>query len=309
MQKLERLLNLTAVLLHSGRPLSVAELRERVPGYPDGDSAFHRAFERDKDDLREMGVPLELQEIPGADPPTDGYRIPRNRYYLPDPGLEPEELTALQLAAAAVRLDGVEGVEALWKLGGSGEEPAGAAIAAIPTDPNLAPLFDAVSRRAVATFRYRDEDREVHPYRIGFQRGHWYLRAFDVGRDDVRLYRVDRIEGTVALGRSGAYEVPATDAESTEMLAEGWQLGIDPPVRCRLLVDASHVPMALGHLDDGDVVETRGDGAIVVELVVSNREAFRGLVLTYLDHAEILDPPELRDDLVDWLRRVPGVAS
>src|SRR5690606_18448055 len=161
-QKLERLLNLTAVLLHSGRPMSAAELRERVPGYPDSDVAFHRAFERDKDDLREMGVPLELEEIPGADPPLDGYRIPRGRYYLPAAGLAPEELAALQLAAAAVQLDGVEGVEALWKLGGSAADPAAASIptvAAIPTDPNLAPLFEAVSQRAPARFTYRDEHR------------------------------------------------------------------------------------------------------------------------------------------------------
>jgi proteasome accessory factor B len=309
-QKLERLLNLTAVLLHSSRPMSVAELRERVPGYPDTDVAFHRAFERDKDDLREMGVPLELQEIPGADPPTDGYRIPRDRYYLPDPGLEPEELVALQLAASAVRLDGVEGVEAIWKLGGSeADAPETPAMASIPTDPNLAPLFEAVSRRALARFAYRGEDREVRPYRIGFQRGHWYLRAFDLGRDDVRLYRVDRIDGGVEVGRADAFEVPREEADDAELLAEGWQLGIEPPVRCVLRIDASHVAVALGHLDAEDVVETLDDGSILVALTVTNRMAFRGLVLTYLDHAEILEPQELRDDIVAWLREVPGVQA
>jgi proteasome accessory factor B len=130
-----------------------------------------------------------------------------------------------------------------------------------------------------------------------------------VGRDDVRLYRVDRIDGSVSLGRAGAYEVPADDADAAQMLAEGWQLGIDPPVRCRLRVDASHAPLALEHLDDAEVVSTGGDGSVVLELVVSNREAFRGMVLTYLDHAEILEPEELRVDLVEWLRQVPGMAS
>ncbi|QGG95292.1 helix-turn-helix transcriptional regulator [Actinomarinicola tropica] len=309
MQKLERLLNLTAVLLHSGRPLSAAELRDRVPGYPEGDAAFHRAFERDKDDLREMGIPLDLVEIPGADPPLDGYRIPRDQYYLPDLGLEPDELTALQLAASAVQLDGVEGIEALWKLGGAtGVGEVAPATASIPTDPRLAPLFDAVSRRATCRFTYRDEVREVHPYGIVFQRGHWYLRGFDVGRDDRRTYRVDRIQGDVTLGAAGAFEPPESDDD--EVVAEGWRLAIDPPVRCRLLVDASHAAIALAHLGaDADQVESRPDGAVVVELTVTNRSAFRGMVLTYLEHAEILEPPELRDDLVAWLRDVPGVAS
>lgn len=308
MQKLERLLNLTAVLLHSSRPMAVAELRERVPGYPESDVAFHRAFERDKDDLREMGIPLELQEIPGADPPTEGYRIPRDRYYLPDPGLDPEELVALQLAASAVRLDGVEGVEAIWKLGGSDAGPADLpAMASIPTDPRLAPLFDALSRRAEVTFTYRDDERRVQPYRIGFQRGHWYLRGFDLARDDVRLYRVDRIQGDVAVGPGAAFDVPPGEDDDAQLLREGWQLELDEPVRCRLRIDASHVPVALGHLDADDVVETLADGSIVVALTVTNRAAFRGLVLTYLDHAEILEPPELRADVVEWLRSVPGV--
>ena len=68
MDKLERLLNLTAALLHTSRPLTAEEIRERVPGYPDGLSAFRRTFERDKDDLREMGVPLSIERIEGETP-------------------------------------------------------------------------------------------------------------------------------------------------------------------------------------------------------------------------------------------------
>src|SRR5687768_71001 len=98
--KLERLLNLTAALLETPRPLSAQEIRERLGSYPDGRDAFHRAFERDKDDLREMGVPLEVATVPGTDPPVDGYRIPKDRYYLRDPGLDADELAALHLAAS-----------------------------------------------------------------------------------------------------------------------------------------------------------------------------------------------------------------
>ena len=57
------------------------------------------------------------------------------------------------------------------------------------------------------------------------------------------------------------------------------------------------------------VIDRQPDGSIVAELTVTNRDAFRGLVLTYLEHAEILEPQELRDDLVAWLRQVPGAVA
>ena len=303
MQKLERLLNLTAVLLHSSRPLSVTELREQVPGYPDSDVAFHRGFERDKDDLREMGIPLDLIPIPGTDPPAEGYRIPRDRYYLPDPGLEAEERLALQLAASAIRLDGVEGMEALWKLGGSEADDVDVpTLAALPSDDRIPPLWDAVSRRASVRFGYRDLEREVEPHRIAFQRGHWYLRGFDTTRGEVRVYRVDRIDGAIETGRPGSFEPPTDDPT---MVLEGWQLGDDPPVRAILHIDASHVPMALGLIDDGEVVTRDPDGGLDVALTVVNQEAFIGLVLSFLDHAEVLEPQAIRDAIVAHLQAVP----
>ncbi|HET6665479.1 MAG TPA: hypothetical protein VFG94_14520, partial [Acidimicrobiales bacterium] len=83
--KLERLLNLTALLLETPRPLSALEIRDRLGVYAVETDAFRRAFERDKDDLRAMGVPLEVQDVPGALPAVEGYRIPKDRYYLRDP--------------------------------------------------------------------------------------------------------------------------------------------------------------------------------------------------------------------------------
>ena len=66
--KLERLLNLTAALLDIPRPLTVEDIREAIPGYPDNEPSFRRSFERDKDDLREMGVPIEVVPGPGDRP-------------------------------------------------------------------------------------------------------------------------------------------------------------------------------------------------------------------------------------------------
>src|SRR4029450_4538136 len=109
--KLERLLNLTALLLETPRPLSALEIRDRLGGDAGETDACRRAFERDKDDLRAMGVPLEVQDVPGVLPVVDGYRIPKDRYYLRDPGLSAAELAALHVAASVVQIDGVSGRE------------------------------------------------------------------------------------------------------------------------------------------------------------------------------------------------------
>src|SRR4051794_10245234 len=153
-EKLERLLNLTAALLETAKPLTASEVAARVYGYPEEKSAFRRAFERDKEDLREMGVPLVITELTGTDPPESGYRIPKDQYYLRDPGLEPDELAALHLAASTVRLDGIEGASGLWKLGGrpvSAQAPgAGPELTPLPVDRRMVVLFDAVAERKSA---------------------------------------------------------------------------------------------------------------------------------------------------------------
>ena len=309
MRKLERLLNLTAVLLHTARPLTAGELREKVPGYPESDGAFHRAFERDKDDLRDLGIPIEIVAIPGTDPPADGYRISRTDYYLPDPGLDPDELAALQLAAAAVRLEDTSGPDTLWKLGGVSGDQVLAVRAALPTHPNLGTLFDAVSSRSPVRFTYRNQARTVHPYRIGFQLGHWYLRGYDLGREAPRVYRIDRISGAAEVDAPDAFEIPPDEQNAGGILPDRWELGDDPPKVARVRIDANHAPLAMGHFQPEHVVAHHDDGAIEVELTVTNREAFRTLVLSYLDHAEVLEPPELRDDVVAWLRATVGVAD
>ncbi len=298
-QKLERLLNLTALLLDAHRPLPASEIQRQLD-YPEDKAAFRRAFERDKDELRSMGIPVRIEKVPGVLPEVDGYRIDREEYSLRDPGLTTEELAALHLAASAVQVEGLPATEGLLKLGGlvtEGSRDLGVHVAPLPADPNLARLFAAVSSRRPVQLRYRGEDRTVDPYRLEFQRGRWYLTGFDHLREDERNYRLDRIEGEVQVV-DGRFEPPAT---ATPGQARGtWELGAEPPVRARVRIDGPAASWAVQHVGPDHVLEET-DGAVVVELPVTNRAAFRSFVLSFLEHAEILDPPELRDDLVAWL--------
>ncbi len=303
-QKLERLLNLTALLLDARRALPASEIQRQLE-YPEDKAAFRRAFERDKDELRSMGIPVRIEKVPGTLPEVDGYRIPREEYSLRDPGLTTDELAALHLAASAVQVEGLPATEGLLKLGGlvtDGARDLGVHVAPLPADPNLARLFGAVSSRSPVRLRYRDEERTVDPYRLEFQRGRWYLTGYDHLREEERNYRLDRIEGDVTLTDEAPFEVPATTVPGQ---ARGtWELGAEEPVRARVRIDGPQVGWAVQHVGPDHVVREEDDGAVVVELPDTNRSAFRSFVLGFLHHAEVLEPPELRDELIAWLEQM-----
>lgn len=309
--RLERLFNLTAALLSTARPLTREELYERVPGYPadDAKGSARRAFERDKEALREMGIPVTVEEV-GEATLVEGYRIPREQYALRDPGLEADELAALHLAGAAVRLEGLRSTEALWKLGGvpggAGDAGAGSgseALAAVPTIPELVPLFVAVNERRAVTFGYRGQERSVEPHRLSFAQGQWYLDGHDRSRQARRRFRLDRLEGEVTLGPAGAFERPV---EVPGTATPPWQMGQEAPLDARLHIDADLAGWGVDHLGAEAVTARHPDGSVEVALTVTNREAFRSFVLGFLDHAEVLGPPELRDDLTGWLAALAG---
>jgi len=293
MDKLERLLNLTAALLHAEMPLTAEELRDRVGGYPDTKATFRRAFERDKDDLRSMGMPLRVEPVPGVDPPVDGYRLDRDEYAGTELAFEADELAALHLATSLVQLDGDD--TALVKLGaGSGDAPADS-VGRVPFNDTLATMIGAAVDRNALSFTYNDVERIVEPWKLSFTRGHWYLSGFDRLREDQRLYRVDRIKDGVSL--SGPAKAPVGDVNEPIDL-RGWELGDGPVIKATILVDADQAAFARHIL--GEVVD-RPDGSVTATLDVRNIDAFRSFVLSFLEHAEILEPAELRTDFVEWL--------
>jgi proteasome accessory factor B len=297
--RIERVLNLLALLLETRVPLTRDEIVREVPGYPDAVTANRRAFERDKETLRGMGVPITTAAV--GDAGEIGYRVRPDDYYLPNLGLTPEETAALRVAVSAVSLGDRAGEGALMKLGGAASDTV-APIASLPIAPALAPLFDAFRRRAVVTFTHRGRTRHVEPWGLASKRGHWYLVGFDREREALRAFRADRIGDDVAAGPAGAFDVPAGFRPDEHVQDRPWLLGDDPPVSVRVAVDETHRDAFLADLaGDAVDVDARPDGTTIVELAVTNRAAFRAFVLGYLEHAEVLDPPELRAEIVAWL--------
>src|SRR6266540_682366 len=101
---LERTTNLLALLLEARQPLTMDQIVTALEGqYPSNPASRRGAFERDKQLLRELGVPIDTEVLVAHQAGQTGYRIDRARYELADLSLEPDERRALQLAVAAVR--------------------------------------------------------------------------------------------------------------------------------------------------------------------------------------------------------------
>ena len=299
--RLSRLLKLVAVLSETTVPLTARELRDEIGGYDESDDAFKRNFVRDKDELRDLGIEIEMIERSDLDPPVPAYRIPRSSFALRDPGLTPEEAAALQLAVSLVRFDGLAGSDGLWKVGGAaGATAAEAPVTSdLPATPQLATLFGAVAERKVTTFGYRGKTRTVEPYRLHFARGRWYVLARERGDEEAKHFRLDRIEGVPTVGSAWGFDAPR--AEAIASVPDPWQLGDGPPRVARVAIDGPQAPSARAVLGPDAVVEEHDDGSIVVELAVTHDDGFRSFLLGFLEHAEVLSPPELRADVVAWL--------
>ena len=293
--RVERLTELLMILLEPARPLSFDDL-VTAGLYPDGDESSRRGFERDKAALRELGVPLQVipNEVP-SDPTR--YRIDPDEYFLPDLDLTESERLALHLAASAVRLDASWDTDVLVQLG-ERSTVVPPLVADVPSADALADLYAAMRARAPARFTYRDRTRDVSLFGMLYREGRWYV----VGDDDgtVKSFRVDRITGDVTAGEPGRYEVPERFDPSAAMPRDPLLIGEEELV-ARVAVDAA-MASRVERLRGSDVVVRGDDGSIEVEVTVRNRDAFRSWVLGMRTHAEVLSPPELRDELVAWLR-------
>lgn len=189
------------------------------------------------------------------------------------------------------------------KLGDLGDE-ARAPIASLPMVPALASLFEAFRKRAVVTFRHRGTVRTLEVWGLSSKRGHWYAVGQDRDRQEVRSFRADRIEGDVEVGEPDAFVVPDDFRPDDHVHDRPWLFGSAPTTTVRILVDAGHTAGMVAHLGEEAVVERRDDGSAIVELPVVDHAALRTFVLGFLEHAEILDPPEVRDEIVAWLDRI-----
>jgi len=304
MQKvIERSLNLLAYLLTAEHPVTADEIRNTVAGYDrDNDSAFHRSFERDKDLLRRLGIPIE-REATDVFEVEFGYVVHDDHYALHDPDLTDEERAALSLAVQAVGFGGrPSGQEALMKLGGIVGSLEGTQLGADLGEraDTVAEAFRAVSERRMLTFVYRGGSRTIRPYGIVHRRGHWYLVGSGGDDDEARVYRLDRASDLVSGDRPGAFLPPVDLDPANEVLHHPWDAGDGADI-ATVVFDEEVAWIAERELGSRATITRREDGSIEAEMEVAAPEAFLGWLVGFEDQAELIAPQNLRRRFVSYV--------
>jgi proteasome accessory factor B len=312
-RKTERLLSLVLCLLSARRYLTATQIRAAVPGYPASFEAFKRMFERDKDELRELGIPLETGVNPGQE--EAGYRIPRQAYELPEIRLEPDEAAVLGLAARVWRRAELAGAAAgaLLKLRAAGID------AEDTTQPGIEPrlqtgeaafgsLWEAVRDRRPVSFAYRaagrssPQQRQLEPWGVVNRHGRWYVAGLDTDRGEERVFRLSRIDGPVAFsGPPGSVTVPAdTDVRKA---VRAWDL--QPPQQrdglLRLRHGAAH---GLRQHASSDGPAPGQPGWDLVEVTFSDTGWFADHIASFGADVVVLEPADLRDAVIGRLKGV-----
>ena len=328
--KVERLVNLVIALLSTRGYITAEKIRSSVAGYSDSPSAeaFSRMFERDKNELRDLGVPLEVGKVSNLDP-TEGYRINRDAYALP-----PVELTADEAAAVAVATQLWESPElitatqgALLKLRAAGVDvdplETGAPVeiaspAGVPglrgSEAVLGILLSAIDSRQAVQFPHRSSrtepytTRSVEPWGVVTEKGRWYLVGHDRDRDATRTFRLSRIGADVTpIGPAGAITVP-DDVDLRRIVA---QTVADTPTGARARVwvaDGRATSLRRAGKSLGARRLAGRDGE-VIELEISFSDRLARDISGHGADAIVLEPESLRLDVLARLRAQVAIAE
>ena len=310
----ERLLNLVICLMATSVPVPRNRIRTGVFGYGDAtsDASFERMFERDKEELRSMGIPVEtVVDVNGE---VTGYRIDKSAYRLAAGEWTLGERMALALAArtwadasdatfgsvVGAKTDYISGLDAAVR-------PPAAITAA---DAALLPLMRSVRDRGTVRFEYsRAEDdtaaaRTVSPWGLEFTGGHWYLHGFDHERKARRTFRVSRMQGQVNAASIAFQEPPSDLVAHADRPAE-------PAQSCTALVSvrkghgaalrrAALRRDAAGTVDDSAGVAPLADAELVF-VEFPSRSELVAAVLSAGPGAVVIEPADLRASIMESL--------
>jgi proteasome accessory factor B len=318
--KVERLMNLVIALLSTRGYITAEKIRSSVAGYADSasDEAFSRMFERDKNELRDLGIPLETGRVSSFDP-VEGYRINRDAYALPA-----VELTGDEAAAVAVATQLWESSElttatqgALLKLRAAGVDvypdapiaiasPAGS-MGLRGSEGVLNALLSAIGAGRAVEFSHRPSRSEpytvrtVEPWGVITEKGRWYLVGHDRDRGATRTFRLSRIGDEVKpIGPTGAVTRP-DGVDLREIVADAVA---DAPsgVRAQVWVADGRATALRRAGTSLGVRQLAGRDGEIIELDIGTTGRLVGDIAGYGADAVVLEPSSLREDVLERLR-------
>ena len=330
--KFERLMNLVAFLLASGEPVPFSTIRKTVVGYNDyaREDAVEKRFDRDKKELREIGIPVEY--VASDEQGRDGYFIPLDRYFHHELALTPDEAAVLVMLANSARA-GNDAISsnlrsALLKM--AIDSPLQEEVANAITQrrvqsfsrgkrdraalDNLDRLVRAVAARKEVKFKYKKPnsrqvtERVVHPYGLGYREGEWYLVGEDQQRAELRQFKVMRIQGAVTVKKSkgAAFRAPAGFEIEQHIDRAPWEYEGGKEEWAEILFRPEVAWMVEENIRPDQKFESKADGSGILKLKVRKAEQTHQKLLhflaSYSGQCAILKPKWLRSQAISHLK-------
>ncbi len=317
--KTERLLNLTLALLATKRPMTKAEIFEQIPGYSGSPESMERMFERDKDELRDLGVTVEVLPTDAYFNDEQGYQIIPRDFFLEDISFTYEESLWLAIATnllheASPKAGARQGLQKLITVGQVGGEEffdMGAHTElALSFSESLQEIWRSIRERQLLSFTYSTSNgtkrREASPILLTSRLGNWYLVAIDSDDKQVKTFRIDRMSD-VSVESSTTFNDLNPSFDLRDFLAhfKGDQFGL---VIVKLHKELSSEHPLIAYSSTRFSGKRLGIGSIVrLENLDSDRAL--ELILWAGDAIEVLEPVALRKQIIDILKEIVEVHS
>ena len=303
-RKSERLVNLTIALLATKRYLTKSEIFRTVEGYEGAAEAMERMFERDKDDLRSLGIVIELGTFDPIFEDEAGYRITPSSYQLDLGELDGTDIALLSLAASAWSGAALEreSTSALIKLASMGIDSDSEALSLLTplvsgTDQNFTLVTEAIIRRSEIEFEYVSADlsrqvRRIAPYSMRGQSGSWYLVGLDREKNSLRTFRLDRIVSEVTVDKKeNTFDIP-------DLLPDRSADDIREVALLRIRKNRGHQFRSLGALLES------GDEWDEISLPIVDESWLLRTILWHRDDVIAIEPATLRKSVIDSLKEL-----
>ena len=306
-RKSERLVNLVIALLATKRYLTKSEIFRTIEGYEGSSESMERMFERDKDELRALGIEIEVSALDPLFEDEIGYRIRFEDYVMDHSGFTTNEIAYMSLAAQVWKEEALSEIaqHAMRKLAGLASPIDISEIPAIAPVLVNAPRFlneiiDCISKRRTIEFIYlnsemKTQSRQVNVYSYFSYKGNWYFSGLDVRKMEIRTFKCDRIVGDVSVSKgSKMYEIPEEYIPSTESEENAYE------ITAQLLVRKGR----------GSQLRNRASKIVTdedfdaVDVPYSSENELLSLVLWHLDDVQVLAPSVLRDSVIKSLKNV-----
>jgi proteasome accessory factor B len=299
--KTERLINLTLALLSSKRYLQKREIFKIVDGYSGSFESMDRMFERDKSDLRSLGIEIEVGEIDPLFEDEPGYRIRETEYYLNSGLFDSLETSLITLASEIWQnISSSKALQSLSTKLHSFEAPnemdlLGKVYFNLQGLPNnFDEIVGAIKDCRLISFKYRngEDERSLAPFRLFIWKGAWYVIGEDQSIKELRTFKIDRIAGEIEVSQKDNFFTRPADFRVIDHLPSSSH---EDTAVVQIRKQEANFLRTLGRIIKAD------DNFDVLEIKFSSRDQLIKTILWHGSSVQVLEPLDLRNEIVERL--------